>query len=489
MQYQTASDATIDVPAPLTRDALRSLEWLALGLLVVAALALRLYNLGSFPDTLLADEADNAQDSVRILYGQQPANGFFGVDWTSQPAFSIYKGAAFMALFGFTMTAIRLPSALIGALALIPFYLLLRRQLSVTASLLAAALLGTSVWYLNFSRSGWNIVDLCFFMPMAMLFLLRGMDSLAPETPPHRRGIDFVISGFFCALALYGYPAGRAVVVALGLYLPLALYFYHARACQVLLGYIVLITVTALLFIPQALYALLNWEHFNGRTGVVFLLNNPDYQADPRGTLLHQFSWNLRGPWDGRVNNTPQYSPAGEPQLDRLSGILVLTGMALTLLLARLRRQPETWLWWLMLLSIWFFTQILTANTPNGARGLAYVPALYYFAAAGLDSLVRLIHYIFDRLSLSPARAGVFKHAAVLLFVAFVAVGGYANVKHYIDWQSSPQTRQARYLYVTAREFPAWAAAIENLAKTNGSKMNVGQWREVHPIADIADPH
>jgi 4-amino-4-deoxy-L-arabinose transferase-like glycosyltransferase len=489
MQYQTARHAPLEQPAHLTRAGSRSLEWLALGLIVLTALALRLYNLGSFPDTLLADEADNAQDSVRILYGLHPINGFFGVDWTSQPAFSIYKGAAFIGLFGFTMTAIRLPSALISGLALIPFYLLLRRQFSATASLLAAVLFGTSVWYMNFSRSGWNIVDLCFFLPMAMLFLLRGLDSLAPETPPQRRGLDFVASGFFCALGLYGYPAGRAGVVALGLYLPLALTFYRAQARQVLLGYIVLAAVTALLFAPQALYALSNWEHFNGRTGVVFLLNNPDFQADPQGTLLKQLSWNLRGPWDGRVNNTPQYSPAGEPQLDRLSGVLVLAGMILTLFFPAYRNRPETWLWWLMLLSTWFFTQVLTANTPNGARGLAYVPALYFFAAAGLDGILRLADYTIDRLSLSPAGAGVFKHTAVLLLVVVAAVGGYANVRHYIDWQRDPQTRQARYLYVTAREFPEWAAAIENLAKTGGGKMSVGQWREAHPIPDIANPH
>ncbi len=489
MQYQTAHHAPLEQPVSLTREALRSLEWLALGLIVVAALAVRLYNLGSFPDTLLADEADNAQDSLRILYGQPPANGFFGVDWTSQPAFSIYKGAAFISLFGFTMTAIRLPSALISALALLPFYLLLRRQFSLTASLLAAVLLGTSVWYLNFSRSGWNIVDLCFFMPMALLFLMRGLDSLAPETPPRRRGIDFVASGFFCALALYGYPAGRAVVVALGLYLPLALYFYRTQVRQVLLGYVVIAAVTALLFAPQALYALRNWEHFNGRTGVVFLLNNPEFQADPRGTLMHQLSWNLRGPWDGRVNNTPQYSPAGEPQLDRLSGVLVLAGILMTMALPRLRSQPETWLWWLMLLSIWFFTQILTANTPNGARGLAYLPALYYFAAAGLDGILRLAHYTFERLSLSPAWGSVLKNTAVFLLAVLVAAGGYANLTHYAAWQMNPQTRQARYLYVTAREFPDWAAAIENLAKTGGGKMNVGQWREMHPIPDIANPH
>jgi hypothetical protein len=77
----------------------------------------------------------------------------------------------------------------------------------------------------------------------------------------------------------------------------------------------------------------------------------------------------------------------------------------------------------------------------------------------------------------------------LFLVAATVAFGGYANVIHYDAWQIDPQTRQDRYLYVTAREFPDWAAAIENLAKTGGGKMNVGQWRELHPIPDIANPY
>ena len=147
-------------------------ELLILSLLVLVSFVVRVYQLGVFPDTVLADEADNAQSAVRILYDQPPENGFFGFDWTSQPAFSVYKEAAFIAIFGFNIMAMRLPSALISALALIPFYLLLRRQFSMIASLLAAILLATSVWYLNFSRSGWNCVDISFYMLMTMLFLI-----------------------------------------------------------------------------------------------------------------------------------------------------------------------------------------------------------------------------------------------------------------------------------------------------------------------------
>ena len=100
---------------------------------------------------------------------------------------------------------------------------------------------------------------------------------------------------------------------------------------------------------------------------------------------------NLRGPWVGSVNNTPQYSPAGEPQLDRFTGILVLIGMIMTVLMRKVREQPETWLWWLMLLAGWLSTQLITVGTPNGARGIGYMPTLIYFAAVALDGAIRLI--------------------------------------------------------------------------------------------------
>ena len=48
----------------------RRLELLLLGLVLLAAFLIRVCELGSFPDSVLADEADNAQDSIRILYGQ-----------------------------------------------------------------------------------------------------------------------------------------------------------------------------------------------------------------------------------------------------------------------------------------------------------------------------------------------------------------------------------------------------------------------------------
>jgi 4-amino-4-deoxy-L-arabinose transferase-like glycosyltransferase len=476
-----ALSAPADAQARLARW-----TWPILSLLVLAAFAIRVYNVGSFPDTVLADEADNAQSAVRILYNQPPANGFFGLDWTSQPAFSVYKEAAFISIFGFNIMAMRLPSAVISALTLIPFYLLLRRQLSAVASLLATILLATDVWYLNFSRSGWNCIDICFYMLMAMLFLVLALSAMTSANSPRwLKWVHFAAAGFFCALGLYGYPAGRAITLAVAAFFPIALLFNRKYWRTLLLGYLLLFAVETLVFAPEGVYIARNWDLFTGRSNVVIIMNSPDYKADPVGTMLRQLDKNIRGPWDGRVNNTPQYSPGGEPQLDTVTGLLVLVGMSLTLVIGRLRGRPETWLWWLMLLAGWVLTQLITVGTPNGARGIGYMPTLVFFAGVSLDTIVLGLTHI-------PTRVGWVPVARRLSFAALVVailLVGYANVKHYIDWQNTPHTRVERYLYVTEREFPDWSTTIAGLARNKGGTMNVGQWREAHPVQDRANPY
>ncbi len=448
-----------------------------LAVIVLFGLAVRLYDLGRLPDTLLADEADNAQAAIRILRGVNPINGFFGFDWTQQPAYSVYLLAGFLKLFGVSIMAIRLPSAVLSTLSLIPFYLLLERQFSKATSLLATFLLATNVWYLNFSRSGWNCGHTCFYMLMALLFLTMALDRVADSRGGRRRPwIFFGLTGFFCALGLYSYPNGRAITLGVIVFGPFALRFYRRHWKTLLKGYLLVAAVTVLLFLPEAVYIARNFELFNGRLHTVTLTNKPDYRESPAAALWAQVKRNVRGPWDGSVNNTWQYTPGGEPQLDRPTGWLTLAGLLLSLALPALRRRPETWLWWCALLAAWAPTQLLTVGTPNGARGVIYVPALLYFAAAGLDSV------------LSLARREWGRRLAVAVAAPLVLFFGLSNVGHYWSWQTNPRTRQSRWVYITASEFPEWLAWVTDVADWKGGVTNLGQWVDSHPGQDPSVP-
>jgi hypothetical protein len=327
-------------------------------------------------------------------------------------------------------------------------------------------------------------------MLMTMLFLMLSLDALRSEKRAQwLKWAYFGAAGFFCALGLYGYPAGRAITLAVAAFFPIALAFDWRHRKTLALGYLLLFGVEALAFAPQGIYAAKNWDYFTGRTGVVVITNSQAFKDDPLGTMLGQVGRNLRGPWDGQVNNTAQYSPVGEPQLARATGILVLIGMVLTFAARRLRGQPETWLWWLMLLAGWGLTQLITVSTPNGARGIGYMPTLIFFAGVCLDGIIREFDYMTAGIDTKGAWFRAARGLPVALLTVAILLVGYSNVAHYVDWQNNPRTRQDRYLYVTAQEFPRWAATIAELAATQSSIMNVGQWREVFPIHDRGNPY
>ena len=171
--------------------------------------------------------------------------------------------------------------------------------------------------------------------------------------------------------------------------------------------------------------------------------------------------------------------------MDGFTGILVLIGMILTFVDYKVRKRPETWLWWLMLLTGWAVTQLTTVDTPNGARGIGYMPTLVYFAGVGLDMIVMDLAHI----TASSKQPLLLSRLTAALLVVVVIAAGCINVKHYIEWQNDPQTRTARCLYVTAREFPEWAADLVDRIKTNRDALNVGEWRQLYPIANLGNPY
>ncbi|PZS00870.1 MAG: hypothetical protein DLM69_05820, partial [Candidatus Chloroheliales bacterium] len=427
----------------------------------------------NFPDNFTADESDNTEDALRIIHGMPPDNGFFGFDWKPQPAFSAYLLSLFLRIFGVSIFAARLPSALISTVALIPFYFLLRRQFSVIAALLGTFLLATNLWYLNFSRSVWENVHICFYMLMTMLFLLFALDGLRKKsTPQWWVWFCFAATGFFCALGLYGYFGGRAIVLAVIAYFPIALWFYRRRWGRLLAGYLVIGAVTAILIWPQVAYTIRpdKWTFFNQRSNVVLVLNSQEYKTNPVGTIMEQIGKNIRGFWYGDVVTMGRYNPAGQPLLDTVTGLLVLIGFILSLAMARMRRRPETYLWWLMLIIPWAFTEVITTVTPDGARGVGWMPTLIYFATVTIEAIVLFSVRLRNRRWLPVAAT-----AAAVLIV------GLININNYIYWQSQDNTRFIRGPYVANCEFPTWSAQVIQRAEQHQNGFAVSDWLGDHP--------
>jgi 4-amino-4-deoxy-L-arabinose transferase-like glycosyltransferase len=438
-------------------------QYLALGGVLLVMLLIRVVGLGTFPDTLNPDEADNIEGAVRILHGAPPDNGFFGLDWYGEPAMTAYLFAAAIKVFGFSQFGARVLTALISVLSLGVFYVLVRRQVAVVPALLATLLFGSQLWYLQMSRMAWNNEHLTLFTLCAVYALLSAL-----RAPATRRGrLWFLACGVCCTLTLYGYPAGRMLLPSLYLLLPLAILRNRRRWMDILAGYVAMGLITIVLCLPEAVYIAAHWPGFMKRFSDVVIFNKPEFQATPLHVLMQQLVANFLGFWAGSFNNMPSHFPVGEPLLDPLTGVLVAAGAAASVLVRRFRVQFETWLWWSIFVLGWFVSEVLTDRTPDGSRATSWMPALFIFAGFALD-----VGWAWASKLGGAARGLAFAAASLAVVLA-----ASSDVVHYVNWMSQPSTREMRQPYITVAEFGDWSTAILQRADSGGPSFSVGEWQ------------
>jgi 4-amino-4-deoxy-L-arabinose transferase-like glycosyltransferase len=432
------------------------LEAIALGLVILMASALRVIWLDTIPGNITADEADNLSTVIRVQVTGEP--GLFGLDWKPQPAMSTYIFAGFMAIFGDDIFGMRMASALFSTLALFPFYALARRVVRPVSALGGTALLATGLWYLNFSRSGWENVHVAFYALVAAWALTVALE---------RRTLRwFALAGLFAALGLYGYFAGRLIIVALCAYLPVALWASRGYRRTVLAGYAVLVLVAVVLFLPQVPAVTDDRELFNRRTDVVNVFEQPrPYMGRESNVdiLRLQIERNLRGffLFDGDMFVHGRYGPVGQTLLDPVTGFLMLSGMAIGAF-----RWRSTALWWAMLLVPLALTQIPTSLTPDGARAVIAAPFMYLFVTLALDAFIDIGRHR-DRVRVAGAMA---------FCVMLIAV---MNALNYFEWAQSEETLEARQPAVELADYDLWRQTLVSSFQDGQPGFHLGDWEEM----------
>ena len=442
-------------------------NWAAVTLAGIIALALflRLFSLTDIPPNLVPDEADNLLTVYRIMAGIGP--GFFELDWKPQPAFSAYMMGWFMGVFGETIVGMRLPSVVLSVVSVLVFYAVARQHgVGRTASLGSTFLLATGVWYLHFSRSGWENVHVGLYSLSAMLALNAAIRS---ESFRWRLTL-FAATGLFAALGLYGYASGRMIIVALLTYLPIALFLHRDDWKRLLIGYGVMCAAALIFFWPQLDTALSDWDRFNQRVDAVYVLNEHNRQRfEGQGgfeIIAQQTFNNVRGfilmdTGIYRVGLNGRYVPPGRGVLDWLTAGLFWLGLAVSVV-----RWRQTILWWVFFVVMIFPIQILGSGTPDAARAVGAVPLFYLFAALALDWLLGL-RYTKDRWAFT---------AAAVVVLALIA---YLNVSAYFDWMERPEAASARQPAVEAADFETWQTLQKAAAEAGQNGFNVGEWLEM----------
>lgn len=173
-----------------------------LGGILLLAFLLRTISLSSYPVGFTPDEASFAYDAYSLL---KTGKDQWGHSWPlvlesfgdfKSPLLS-YLAMPFVATLGLTKTAIRLPNALLGTLAvLVTYFLALElgrylwpRSKSITnhysgaklnssnLAIVASLLLAISPWHVMMSRGGFEANLTTFFLPLGILLFLKALQN------------------------------------------------------------------------------------------------------------------------------------------------------------------------------------------------------------------------------------------------------------------------------------------------------------------------
>jgi len=201
---------------------LKKINWL-LVLIVLLALALRLYKLSEFAPGLYSDETAYGYNAYSLIKtGHDEFGKFWPVSFKSfgdyKPPMSAWLTIPSILIFGLSEFAVRLPAAMAGTLTVIIVYFLTKevfltgdkkssrfRQLKYLPYI-ACVLLAISPWHLLFSRSSMLVGYEVMFMSGALLFFLKGLKITG----------FWYLSVISFVGAIYSYYGARVSIVLLG---------------------------------------------------------------------------------------------------------------------------------------------------------------------------------------------------------------------------------------------------------------------------------
>ncbi len=158
---------------------------IVLGIIVIFAALLRLWGISTNPPSLSWDEVSIGYNAYTILnygmdeHGVRMPIGAFAAYGDYKPALPIYVTVPFVALFGLSELAVRLPSVLFGIATVFLIYFLVKELLKnegqktiSTVPLLSAALLAISPWHIMLSRVGFEANIATFFILLGVYLIV-----------------------------------------------------------------------------------------------------------------------------------------------------------------------------------------------------------------------------------------------------------------------------------------------------------------------------
>jgi 4-amino-4-deoxy-L-arabinose transferase-like glycosyltransferase len=407
--------------------------WLLIFIITIAAF-LRLVNLPAAPPGLYPDEAMNGNNTLealatrdwKVFYPEN--NGREGLFINIQ-SFSV-------ALFGNEPWALRLPSAIFGILTVLGIYFLTRELFrenkhASAIALLAAFLLATSFWHINFSRMGFRAIMAPAFLTWGAYLLLLVLNKIRETSGKIKFRSLLLLSltaGAVYSLGLHSYIAYRATPLLLLVILIIYLLKNRDRLIrtQILLSIFYFLLSTIIVFLPLGIYFLENPADFFGRTTQVSVFASEEPLKNlALNTAKTLGMFNFAGDYNWRHNLS------GQPQLFWPVGIMFLIGLFTAI--RRLMRDTSY-----QILIAWFVVAMLPViisneGMPHALRAILMIPPVFILAAIGG---IRIYQFLLEKLK-NPQ---LIKIGVTLLLITFAAEAYYT---YFVRWAKNENTAGA----------------------------------------------
>jgi len=410
-------------------------------LVVLGALFIRSYHIGTLPPGVYPDEAVNGVDAINAN-ATHTWKAFYENNNGREGLFMNLIALSF-SLFGISVASFKMWSILFGTLTVLGMILLGEELFaSRRAGIIAGFLTATSFWAINFSRIGFRAIMLPFVLVFTVFFLIRGIQK--------KKIIDYIFAGIFFGLGVHTYISFRIaplIIIVLLLAFIISRKRFLATHWKEILAFIAATVIAAL---PMLLDFYSHPDHFSGRTSQVSVFNPEVNQGHLLLTLGKSFGltlaqFNFFGDQNWRHNLPPW------PEIFPIIGIFFLAGLFyfiwefFFLLWHRIRagERSERFILVALLLS-WFFVMILPSaisfeGLPHALRSIGAMPVALLLAAFSIEAAFKWA----ERAN-PPAGGRKYKKAIwTLLIVAIVGSGIWSVKQYFVDWGGSKDVHGA----------------------------------------------
>lgn len=444
---------------------------IVLGLIILLASVLRLWNIGNVPPSPDWDEAALSYNAYSLIQtGRDEYGKFMPIVLQSfddyKPALYMYLATPFIALFGMQTFAIRLPSAILGILTVLATYFVVKmlfdgykskqkklHNYSEIVALLSAFLLAISPWHIQFSRIAFESNVGLAFNVFGILFFLKGL----------KRPWLLLGATFFWGLSLSVYQSERLFTPLLALSL---IIIYSRDLFKIPKKQLITATLVGVIVASPLVFYTLTGKDVFARAKGVSIFNQQTEQLTYENHRLHEdtVNSNILGKiihnrrvvyfqemaggylshfdlnWLFITGDEPRHHAPGMGLLYLWELPFLFIGMYLLIFSAFSKKTKLLIFSWMLLAPI---PASFTSGVPHAVRTLNFLPTFQILIAIGIIGFYQFIN---QRL----IKKILIKKILYILIVIFGSVNFVYYINQYFVQQNYYYSSQWQYGYEQA---------------------------------------